>query len=449
VLARYYFVGFAAALSASIAFAQSDGRYPPPGASQFPASSPPAAGVDKNNSFGNELSATRPATDAVSPPPAVGNASAPFRSPAAGSDAPPKILPLNGRDTQPIRGTTQPPETPAAYDISTPNYNSPASSAGGALRPSVMMRAMMLSVPQGSELRGQPVSLMEVVSSGRNRLEQTERIESYWDLCASVADYYLGLRELDEAKKLHNYAQQGGQAWAQIESELGVRVKTSLKSAQASQLKVAALTGRGFGNLPLPSDTPHCAKYISHYDEIFRGGGPAEARELDALLPLRYAELENAATDVKNAEDHYDAISTRGDPDSLNALKLLALERRAFVQIARDYNERIARYLELASPGQLSASRLTGMLINSGVSATATKSASPAPPLRRQSSNDASPPRTFAIGTAPAATPNGDVAVVNDTVTQASATESTAAHAPPRREKSLLVPSSRGSANYP
>ena len=72
---------------------------------------------------------------------------------------------------------------------------------------------------------------------------------------------------------------------------------------------------------------------------------------------------------VTRSEQYLDSVASRGGDgtDSLSALRLLALQRRAFVQIARDYNERIARYSELASPGQLSAGRLTGMLINTGI----------------------------------------------------------------------------------
>lgn len=447
MLARSYLIGVAAALSTSLAIAQSD-RYPPPAAGQFPSASVVAPGADKGSSPSNDLSDHK-LLDLSSPPPASNDVSSPFRNPSAGSESQqPKTLPLNSRDTQPIRSNVQPPETPAAYDFATPNNNAAATGPNGTLKPSGMMRAIM-SVPPGSQLRGQPVSLMEVVGTGRNRAEQSQRIDAYWDMCASVADYYLGLRELDEARKLHTYSQQNGAMWTQAESDLSIRLNTSLKSAQASQLKVATLTGRGLNNLPLPADNPHCATYISHYDQIFQGGGPAEARELASLLPLRFAELENASADVGRAEQHYEAVSRQGDADSMNALRLLALQRRAFVQIARDYNERIARYLDLASPGQLSASRLTGMLINTGVSATATRSASPAPPVRRQSSNESPPPRTFAEGSAEAARANINAVVQDSEVKQASATESTAAHSPPRQERSLLVPPSRSSAGYP
>ena len=187
--------------------------------------------------------------------------------------------------------------------------------------------------PPTSQLHGQPVSLMEVVGTGRNRAEQSQRIDAYWDMCPSVADYYLGLRELDEARKLHTYSQQNGAAVQQAESELSVRLNTSLKSAQASQLKVATLTGRGMNNLPLPADNPHCGKYISHYDQIFQGGGPAEARELATLLPLRFAELENAAADVSRRRRALRiGFAARRRRWYECALELLALQRRAFVR---------------------------------------------------------------------------------------------------------------------
>ncbi len=274
------------------------------------------------------------------------------------------------------------------------------------LKPAAMMRAM-LSPPGGTQLRGQPVSLMAVIGGARTRAEQTQRVDAYWDLCSSVADYYLGLREQEELRQLRSYVQQAGPTWQQAEAELTVRIGTSQRAALASQLRVASLTGRGSGNLPLPADTPHCASYTTHYEQIFQGGGPTEAHELAALLPLRYAELKDAAAAVTRAEGRLDtaAAAQNGNADGMQAaLELLALRRRAFVQIARDYNRRIARYSELAAPGQISASRLTSMLISSVDSTTATKSALPTPPFNRRSSSE-SPPRTFVDGSAPAARP--------------------------------------------
>ena len=66
-----------------------------------------------------------------------------------------------------------------------------------------------------------------------------------------------------------------------------------------------------------------------------------------------------------------------------------ALRRRAFVQIARDYNRRIARYSELATPGQLSPDSPYGILIKLQLASTATRPATP--PGNRQSSAVAAP----------------------------------------------------------
>jgi hypothetical protein len=108
---------------------------------------------------------------------------------------------------------------------------------------------------------------------------------------------------------------------------------------------------------------------------------------------MRYAELDEAATGVMGAEDWLKGVISRNensDADgNLKALELLALERRAFVQIARDYNRRIARYSELATPGQITPDRLTGMLIKHPGSTTA-------PPVRQSGRVENSPPPTYA-----------------------------------------------------
>jgi hypothetical protein len=291
-----------------------------------------------------------------------------------------------------------------------------------------MMRAM-LAAQTGSQLRGQSVSLIEVIAGARTRAEQTQRVEAYWDLCSSVADYYLGLREQDE---LRRYVQQGGQ-WAQFELEMRNRTGTAQRAAVASQLRLASLMGRGSDYLPLPADAPHCASYHTHYQQIFPNGGPQEAKELNELLPLRYNELKGAAASVSGAESYLSSFATSRSTDiegGLNALHLLALQRRAFVQIARDYNRRIARYSELASPGQVTAERLTGMLIKTPIS-TATKSASPAPSLNRQT-NRTAPPSTFVEGASP---PKRDGAVQ----TAAGDETTSGGGSSPRRERSLMV----------
>jgi hypothetical protein len=261
-----------------------------------------------------------------------------------------------------------------------------------------MMRAI-LGPPAGSQLSGSPVRLLDAVGGARSRLEQTQRVEAYWDLCSSVADYYLALREQAELKRRRAPLPRVDPAWDQAEKELAVRMSTSQRAAVASQMRLAGWLGRGI--LPLPADAPHCGSYHTRYEEIFAGRPSPEAQELAGLLPLRYAELKAAAAAVTRAEQWIDTVA-RSDADgtlTLPALEFLALRRREFIAIARDYNRRIARYTELASPGEIGADRLVGMLIKVEASSTATRPKLPTTEPGRQSrGTTAAPPQTFADG---------------------------------------------------
>jgi hypothetical protein len=311
----------------------------------------------------------------------------------------------------------------------------PAASTPGP-KPSVLMRAM-LTPPAGSRLSGRPVTLAEVVAGGPSRSEQALCVEAYWDLCSSVADYYLGVREQQELQRLRTEIPQANATFQQAEKELAVRVGTSQRAAMASQYRLASLVGLGEGSLPLPGDLPHCGNYQSHYEQIFAGRPAAEAHELSALLPLRYAELKSAAAAVIRAEDWLTNVR-RADADgtgSLRALELLALHRRAFVQIARDYNRRIARYVELATPGEIGSERLVARLIMRAGASTATRP-SETTPLNRQSGNGTTgPPSTYAEGWAPASDGRAVGTTRDEAVTPASAQASEGPH----EERSLLV----------
>jgi hypothetical protein len=280
---------------------------------------------------------------------------------------------------------------------------------------------------------------MEVVAGGQSRSDQALRVEAYWDLCSSVADYYLGVLEQQELQRLRTIIPQAGATFQQAERELAVRVGTSQRAAMASQYRLASLMALSEGSLPLPADLPHCGNYQSHYEQIFAGRPVAEAQELSALLPLRYAELKSAAAAVARAQDWLTSVeNVRGaDSDgtgSIRALELLALHRRAFVQIARDYNRRIARYVELATPGEIGSERLIGRLILRSGASTATRPSGTAP-LNRQSRGSAAPPSTFVEEWSPASGGRASGTTRDDAVTPTSAESSDG----PREERSLLV----------
>ncbi len=155
--------------------------------------------------------------------------------------------------------------------------------------------------------------------------------------------------------------------------------------------------------MPLPVSPPHCGSYQTRHEQVFAGRSSTEADELAQLIPLRYSELQDACAAVTRSEDWLATVSssraTADEATILARLELLALQRRAFVQIARDYNRRISRYVELAAPGPLESARLIGMLIKREATATATRSSATAPPTNRQSRSVPAGTQTFADGT--------------------------------------------------
>ncbi len=388
---------------------------------------PPAANSSRNSNSGNSNSGNSNSGNSISPPPpfAPEMHTAPATTPAATAEDFGYGAPASRSSSPPVA---------ARNNEAVPNT-----------KPSAMMRAM-LTAPPGSRLTGQPVRLADVLTNMPTRQDQSQRVDAYWDLCSSVADYYLGVREQDELQRLRSSVANVSPVWQQAESELGVRIGTSQRAAVASQYRLSSLMGGAdASSLPLPTDLPHCGDYYARYDQVFAGRQSPEAQQLSDLLPMRYQELSDAALAVTRAEEFLGAIASQRGGDgtgTLRALELLALRRRAFVQIARDYNRRIARYTELASPGQIDSVRLIGMLImREGASNTATRPATLVPPPNRQSHVPADDPaddpaQTFAEGwesTKSAAAPPRDDAV-----------QPVSAESPrpkPRREHSLLVPS--------
>lgn len=224
----------------------------------------------------------------------------------------------------------------------------------------------MLRPRQESQLRGTPVSLASVVSSADSREDQAHRVDAYWALTSAVADYYLSLGEVGEMTRLKQQLATYSTALGEAETHLNTRVDTSLKAAKAAQYRLSHLLGGGL--MPLPSDIPFTGPYATRFESVFAGGAPEEARLIAELLPLRLAELQDAADAVLRSQGWIDRVGNdqvaRSDGTGvIRALELLALNRRAFVQIARDYNLQINRYTQLAAPERIDTGRLVAMLI--------------------------------------------------------------------------------------
>ena len=339
-------------------------------------------------------------------PPATSNPSSPQpgRQPSAGL---PSTNPLRGSGASPygnpVRSTapsldssfnTTPPRTMSSGAATT---TPPAVASDPRIAYSESLIKAALTKQPNSQLSGTPVTLAEVLEASGSRAAQSEAISAYWDLCSTVSDYYLSLREQAE---LERYAQttQMSSALQQVLNRMGNRRDTSLSAARATQMRLASLMRRSeTAGLPLPVDLPLVGVYGTRYEQTFGIGGPREAAELNRLLPLRHAELLDAADNVASAEDWFKAVAARQVNDqgegAVKALELLALNRRAFVQITRDYNKRITRYTELARPGNLRTERLVAMLIKTDTN-MASRASQPVVPASGQRS-EVSPPSTF------------------------------------------------------
>lgn len=317
---------------------------------------------------------------------------------SGGAPAPPDFS--NRRAGSGGAGLAQPMETapsaPAARSHTEADAAPPSPYAPDAAPPEVSppeLMGEMLTAPGDSRLNGRPVTLAEVIAAGGTRDEQTVRINAYWDLCSSVADYYLGLTEARELQVLQQRLA-GLKAADAVDVEAARvrdRVGASHTAAAAAQMRLASLMD---ASQPLlPADPPHCGGYDTMYERVFADRRSAEAMNLDRLIPLRYAELRAAAQGVGRAEAWVARVAklqTRNSTGAgiLRSLELLALNRRAFVQIAKDYNRQITRYVELARPGRIEDQRLVRMHLGARSSATA---ANPSQPTRASQAGPSQP----------------------------------------------------------
>jgi hypothetical protein len=235
-------------------------------------------------------------------------------------------------------------------------------------KPSDFIRSL-LKAPSSSELAGQPLSLSDAVREARSRQDQTARAKAYWDLSAAVADYHLALLESTELAVLRQGVSSPGKLWDARHAELQIRIASTRHAAQTAQLRLHQLLGRDAASaLPLPGDAPHCGRYNTEYEEIFASRPNAIARQLSELMPLRYNDLRSQAQGVAEAIEARSLASQRRDPASdggelLQAQDLLSLRRRSLVATARDYNQEIAAYTELAAPAEVAPDRLVAMMI--------------------------------------------------------------------------------------
>ncbi len=258
---------------------------------------------------------------------------------------------------------TQPQQQPAGSVLP------PASTAKTVVtKPSGLLRGLA-TPPLRGRLEGAPLSLAEAVSNSRSRAEQTARVEAYWDLSAAVTDYYLAVRAATELDALRQNVSQPGFMWDDARLAFTARIEVARRSAEAAQYHMQSLLGRVAANgLPLPSDLPHSGAYQTRYEKNFAGRPSTEAGQLNGLLPQMYEDLLKQAAAITADQQWLQTVDRQRDPQSdgtvlLKTYELIDLRRQEFIDSVSQYNTTIARYSELASPGEVSAGRLVAMLI--------------------------------------------------------------------------------------
>lgn len=235
-------------------------------------------------------------------------------------------------------------------------------------KPSKLMEELM-KPPAGAPLAGTPVTLGDAVRDSRTRQEQTQRARAYWDLAAAVADYYLAVLEAQELDAYRAGITAPSRQWDVRIADAKNRIDVARSASQAAQLQLHTLLGgAATASLPLPADVPHCGRYNAEYDEIFAARPDLVAKKLAEVLSLRHSELRSMTQAIDDAKTLVDQeISLRATSNDgaqlLNAQQLLSLQRRAFVARAREYNQEIAAYTELAAPAEVAPERLVAMMI--------------------------------------------------------------------------------------
>jgi hypothetical protein len=300
------------------------------------------------------LAETEPA---VAAPPA-GETAAPAQTPAV-ADPADVAAPLRGAGATADQLAAQAAATATAEESSV-LVNTP--------KPADLMRSL-LHPPAAGLLAGTPISLGQAMRGAATRPAQTDRAKAYWSLSAAVAHYYLAVQEQTELAALQQGVNVPGAPWGQAKQDAAARVDQARRFAEAAQFQLARVMGVAVGSpLPLPADAPHCGRYNTRYDEIFAGRQDPVARQVNELLPQLYAELAAETRQVAESLDWLAFVVEKRDPATdgvgvLRAYELMTVRRRAFIDAARNYNDQIALYAELATPEQVAPERLVAMLI--------------------------------------------------------------------------------------
>lgn len=329
----------------------------------------------------------------------------------AGSSAPSQVTaplvipPPTASGTTLAPATIAPHESPsrqaaAASTVAPPTTSSAATGPSGKYHispPEMMADALMPR--QGAGLAGRALTLTTALAVSLDPRQRLEIARTYWRLVEAVANYHYASDHLRQVEALP------------AKDPVPALLKTARVSATAAvreaelnaltvQHELAALCLFPAGvPLPLPADRPHVGPYRTAFAELFAtASAPSRARLIDQVLPYLRRAIDVRASGAETAEEAFQTASAaeragQGDlSTTLLCLSEWTRQRRSFVQVVCQYNDRIAEYAILAYP-TASPQSLVAMLID--------PVREPVRPLNFQDESAAATSAGAGLGTAP------------------------------------------------
>jgi len=254
----------------------------------------------------------------------------------------------------------------SASDTGDPN-NPPASfSARELLQEAV-------AVPSESEIQGQPIALIQVLTSFRDPMgRQQDLIKKYWELSIRTAEYQFAL---DHFERLSRLPQPNTDAQRAELLAVQDRARAELREAEVraitTQYAFAELSRNPLvEQLPIAADVPFVGRYRTNFESLFANRmAPLRLRQINRTLPLRLAVVDARASAVASTVRLVDSRTERyaaGETNVtavLGALDGLAAQRSAFLVAVGDYNNEIADYALRVAGANVSPDLLVTMLI--------------------------------------------------------------------------------------
>ncbi len=227
-----------------------------------------------------------------------------------------------------------------------------------------------LSLPPGTTIAGQQVSLVSVVATAPERQRQIEAVHAYWRLTEAIGEYHFAFERQQRLAPLRS----GNNEAADLRTAraiAGAQIREAELQVTAAQHDLAEILFLVPGTpLPLPADQPLVGPYRTLFVELFaRKSAPQRTRTLDQTLPLRNRAVESHAAALLAAEDALDAaleLQAGGQQPLatvLSALEAQGRQQRAFLAAVCRYNHDIADYALLVVSPQTTPELLVGTLI--------------------------------------------------------------------------------------